>query len=113
MAGLHGGAVRSAIVAMFLETGEDVTIKVIAARLGWTETKTRRHLTGDDGFLPDGIQQREAGRTSYSKDYPGTEAGAHKVSVYGPTRAFLREIITAQSRGLPPLLGYMQPKTGG
>jgi len=49
-------AVRDAIVAMFLETGED-------------------------------------GRVSHSKDYRGFEVGAHKVFVYGPTRAFLRGMI--------------------
>jgi len=86
-------AVRDAIVAMFLETGEDVTVKVIAARLGWTETKVRRHLTGASGFVVEGIQRHEEGRVSHSKDYRGFEVGAHKVFVYGPTRAFLRGMI--------------------
>ena len=88
--------VRDAIVAAWIETGEDITVKVIAALLGWSEAKVRRHLTDASGFVVEGFQRREEGRTSYSRDYRGFESGSHKVSVYGPTREFLRQMLIAK-----------------
>jgi len=83
-----------AIIGAYLATGKDLTARELAARIGWPESKVRRYLTaGPGGGPPDGIRTFSEARTSYSRDYPGMEAGAHKVTTYGPTRERLRDFI--------------------
>jgi len=83
-----------AIIGAYLATGKDLTARELAARMCWTESKVRRYLTaGPGGGPPDGIRAFKEARTSYSRDYPGMEAGVHQVTTYGPTRERLRDFI--------------------
>lgn len=82
-------AVVEAVVALYLETGNDQTIKEIAAKMGLSEGSVRAAL----GDLPDELYCRDDVRQSFSKDYRMFTSGAHKVSVYGPTRDALRTML--------------------
>lgn len=93
-----GTSLRDAVVAAYLETGRDQTVAEIAVRTGMSEAKVRKHLTDHVGFPADGLQRREESRTSYSKSYPAMEAGAHKVTTYGPSREYLRGLLNAARR---------------
>lgn len=86
---------RDAIVAHYLETGNDCTVKEIAARLTWSESKVRKLLNDAHGFCVEGLHVSEETRTSYSTHYTMFAQGAHKVAVYGPTRRYLRELLNA------------------
>lgn len=95
----HQQALRGAIVNHYLETGADSTVKELAALLRWSESKVRKHLNDARGNLSlPGIRQQEASRASHSKNYPAFEAGAHRVTEYGPSRSLLREMIVAAAK---------------
>jgi transposase-like protein len=86
--------IADAIVALYLETGHDPDAPTIATRAGCSVGTVRR-LARDHSFP--GCLPRTEWRQSYSRDYPGFEAGAHKVTVYGPTRETLRQLVLAKS----------------
>lgn len=88
---------RDAVVEAYLETGKALDVKEIATRMGWSESKVRKVFTAAGGCVT-GLDLRQEGRESYSRNYPGMTAGAHKVWVYMPTRQTLREMIL-QLRG--------------
>lgn len=85
--------VVDAVVRMFMADGRDHSIKEVAAALGWSESRVRRAITSAPGGRPDELDSSVDYRTSYSRDYPTMEAGAHKVRLYGPTRQTLREML--------------------
>ncbi len=85
----------AAVVEMFLDDGEDHTIKEIAAKLGWTESRVRKIISDAHG-CPEGLHTREETRTSYSTNYRFMASGAHKVWVYGPSREYLRSLLNAR-----------------
>lgn len=86
---------RDAIVAHYLETGNDCTVKEIATKLQWSESKVRKLLNDAHGFCVEGLRVSEESRTSYSTHYTMFAHGAHRVAVYGPTRAYLRGLLNA------------------
>jgi hypothetical protein len=90
-------AVGDAIVAAFVETGADVTVAEIAARIGCSGSTVRG--TMKNGFAPAGTQAEEVMRPRMSKNYRWQEDGAFRVTVYGPTRETLRALLLA-ARGV-------------
>jgi len=60
---------RAAIVAHYLETGHDCTVKEIAAKLAWSESKVRNALNNEHGFCLPGLRPDDETRTSYSTHY--------------------------------------------
>jgi hypothetical protein len=87
------------IIGAYLQTGKDQTAAELAGRSGWPLSKVRRYLTaGPGGAPPDGVRAFHEARTSYSRDFPGMEAGVHRVTTYGPTREKLRDWILMLER---------------
>lgn len=85
--------VRAAIVDAFIEKGEAIDAKAIAERMGVSVGVVRARINGDAHGCPRGCDTWETWRTSFSKDYPGMESGAHRVWVYAPARETLRQRI--------------------
>lgn len=85
--------IRDAVVAHYLETGKPAEAPELAKRLGWSVAKVRRLL--DELHGPKGVMAYQETRVSYSRSYPGMEAGAHKVWTYAPALWLLRDIILA------------------
>lgn len=77
------------IIAAFMANGKDVTIKEIAAGMDWSEAKTRKVMASAPAGVPMELESCQESRTSWSHDYKMFSTGAHKVWVYGPTRATL------------------------
>lgn len=86
-------AVVLAALQLFMSDGEDHTIREIAEAMGWPEAKVRRAIASAPGGTPRELRYSESHRASYSRNYPGMQAGAHKVALYGPTREWLRELL--------------------
>jgi predicted transcriptional regulator len=84
-------AVLGVVVERYLEEMVGSTVKEIAAKLGWSESKVRRVV--DDRSGVDGLTSAEEGRSSYSTAYRMMEAGVHKVRVYYPTRQKLAALV--------------------
>jgi hypothetical protein len=76
----------------FISSGEWCDAKTIAKGLD-VSTAVIRNRMSKEGGCPSGLDVREEWRTSYSKDYPMMEAGAHKANVYAPTRQLLRVMV--------------------
>ena len=90
--------IREVLLNEFVKDGKSLTVKQLAVLTGWSETRVRRALTSDSGFS-DGLKVRKESRTSYSRDYPMFESGAHTVNVYLPDLEALRkEIIKLRSK---------------
>lgn len=89
--------VRDAVVEAYLETGKALDAKEIATRMGCSESTVRKILTKAGGCV-NGLRTSQQGRDSYSRNYPGSTSGAHKVWVYSPALETLREMIL-QLRG--------------
>ncbi len=83
--------IRDDIREHYITKKEGSTVKEIAARLKWSETKIRRLLDTGPGI--EGVTSREEGRASYSKAYRMMEAGAHKVRVYYPTLDYMVALV--------------------
>lgn len=82
----------------FIAHGKDLTIAEIAEVTGWKESKIRRIMTHHHG-CPDRLICHTVSRASFSKDYPSMQAGAHNVTVYGPSRDTLRKMLTQGNKG--------------
>jgi AraC-like DNA-binding protein len=85
-------ALETAVIEAYLETGEGLCVKQIAARLGWSESTVRGVIDHHHGITPR-LRCYQDARTSYSKDYPGMSAGVHKVWAYIPGRDTLRQMV--------------------
>ena len=88
---------KNAIVSFFMTSGMDATVADLAEVLGCGETTVRKALIKEAG-CPVGCTVREEHRESKSKSYIYMSVGAHKVTVYGPSRDTLRLMVKA-SRG--------------
>ncbi len=92
-------AVYEVIVEHFMDHGEDATVAELAAALKCSESTVRKVLNACHG-VPKGCVVREEHRESYSKNYTNMQAGSHKVNVYGPSRATLRDLAKKFQRAL-------------
>lgn len=99
-----------AVVEGYLEGGKGLTVKQIAPRLGWSESKVRRVLDEGHGLL-EGLTLHKESFTSHSTDYRMMESGSHQAWVYYPTMFKLREMVLAlrsevkvRSESLVPML---------
>lgn len=99
--------VGDAIMAAFLETGADVTIAEIAARMCCSESTVRGTMKG--GFAPAGTQAEEVVRPRMSKSYRWQEEGTFRVTVYGPTRECLREALLIERTAHAAIASGTQP----
>jgi hypothetical protein len=88
---------RDAVVEAYLETGKAQDVKEIATRMGCSESTVRKTITKAGGCVS-GLRTSQQGRDSFSRDYPGSTSGAHKVWVYSPTLETLRTMVL-QLRG--------------
>jgi hypothetical protein len=84
-----------AVTKRYLETGEDSSIADIAKLCGKSESWVRKKF--ERGW-PETLTTYTEGRTSYSRNYPGMESGAHQVRMYGPSRTHLRALLNAASK---------------
>ena len=80
--------VEALVIRLYLETGNDVTVKQIAEHLDCSETTIRKRLDESRRLRWD----REAMPT-YSRNYPAVRHGTRLVTVYGPTRDTLRQLL--------------------
>ncbi len=69
--------VEALVVRLYLETGDDMTVKEIALALGCAESTVRRKVK----LLECGLQRNQR------------FLDGRWVSVYGPSRAILRELV--------------------
>ena len=83
----------NAVTAMYLRDGRAHTVVEIAAETGWPVSKVRRVILAAPGGAMDGVNEDRETRASHSRNYPGIEAGVHRVSVFYPTLAHLRRLI--------------------
>lgn len=80
--------VRRVVFEAYIREGKDLTVKEIASRGQIAESTVRRLLCEQEG-----IEERAERRTSRSSNYPSMTKGSHNVSVYGPTRKALGEML--------------------
>lgn len=90
----HELRVRDHVTEHYLATGNESAVAEIAKALDWTEAKVRAHVS-TFGFPVAGLEARERRRPAFSKDYPGVPVAPRLVTVYGPTREHLRELLVA------------------
>lgn len=74
------------VLDYYVTHGESVDVKTLAKLLDWSEGTVRRALDEADG-----VASENEWRESISQNYQGLITGTHKVRVYHPTRAALRE----------------------
>lgn len=79
------------VTSRFIRERKDSTMQEIAIALDISYSSVRRHIESAKGLIP----SRE-GRTSYSKNMTGMEAGAHYVWVYGHSRETLAKLLADQ-----------------
>lgn len=87
-------AILRLVTDRFIAEGRDSTVAEIAARLCWGESRVRKLLARP----LEGLRVGQESRPSHSRDYPGMEAGTHRVWVYGPTREHLSSLLLAAAR---------------
>lgn len=91
-------AIRDAVVAHYLETCKPADAKDLAARLGWSVGKVRRIIADECHGAASGTHAEQDHRASHSRNYPSMgPVGAHRVWVYYPSLAHLRDIILAHA----------------
>jgi len=82
------------VVQHFIATGNDLTAAEIAETSGHSIASVRRVLASTGG-CPKGLTTYQEHRPSFSRNYRSFASGSHRVWVYGPTRATLREKLLA------------------
>jgi hypothetical protein len=94
-----GIVVRDAVVAYYLETCKSITVKELAPRLRWSESKLRRVFDEHRGSV-DGITARHEVRESHERNYDSVH-GAHKAWVYQPALWELRRRLLEATKVSP------------
>lgn len=89
-----GAKIADVVYVAFMETGDDIDVKEIAKRIGWSESKIRRVMSDNHG-VPRGVTVSDESRPTYSRSYPTMQSGYVKVNVYGPTRSEMRRRMLA------------------
>lgn len=84
--------IRDTVVEAYLESGKSLTAAEIAQRLGWSASKVYKAMRDGHGSV-EGIATYEDSRESHSTSYKMFVTGSHKVWVYRPTMATLRQMI--------------------
>lgn len=98
--------IRRLLLAHFVQTGDGLTVKDLAAKLTWNESRVRRALTSDSGFS-EGLDQHSEGRANKSRDYPMWDApGGHLVQVYEPDKDALRAALQDTAELVEEIVAY-------
>lgn len=84
-----------AIIEAYLATGEAQSVKQLAPRLGWSESKVRKVLDECQG-CPNRCIYAQDWVTTYERGY-NSQHGAVKVGRYQPTMETLRDMISETS----------------
>jgi hypothetical protein len=85
--------IAKAVLGAWLAGKEGLTVKEIAAAIHLSETAVRRHM---NGAPVKGTRYFQGEKQTFSKDYPGMQAGVVRVGMYAPDDEALR----AEIRGL-------------
>lgn len=92
-----------AVLAHFMETHEPATVKQLAARLGWPESRVRTQA--DRTFDADRGWVRICPETTYvarhERSY-GSQIGSVKAVAYGPTREYLCRLLQQARAAVNP-----------